>query len=298
MKNKILIIILTLFISVLAELVIFDTENISSAGGIRATTTNNIISSRSSGSSDSWGPKIKLEITDNNGLKNICYFGVDARATDAWDKDIIFEFDGNQLEENEFLPPPGFTLYSYMIKDTLMEADSQSYVDFREIPNERDDFMHKFRLRVNWGNSSNITINWGEIPEGIDSAKFRSYHWYDEDEYIDMLSNTEFQTDRRSNFIKFDFVVWYNKTASIKEKQNIFIETYPNPATDYIYLDMNKYKSYIIRNLCGQILCNSLESNNMSINNSIDISGLSNGIYFIELVGASGKIFFCKLIKK
>ena len=245
---------------------------------------------------NNWGPKIKLEITDNNDTQNICYFGVDEKATDSWDKDVIFEFDGKQLQENEFLPPPGFSLYCYMVKDSLMESDSQSYVDFREIPKDLDNFKHKFRLRVNWGISSNITIKWGDLPAGIDSAKFRSYHWYDEDQYIDMRSTPEFQTDRKSNFIKFDFIIWYNKNSSIKEKQSpVFINTYPTPAVNYIYIDSNKYTSYTIRNLCGQII---YTDSNIINRNSIEVSYLTSGIYLIELVDTLGKISFGKLIKK
>ncbi len=66
--------------------------------------------------------------------------------------------------------------------------------------------------------------------------------------------------------------------TSIIETNNIFI--YPNPATDFITLNIrNKVADIKIYDMLGNVV---LAKNNLSLNGKIDISSLSNGMFFLK----------------
>jgi hypothetical protein len=58
------------------------------------------------------------------------------------------------------------------------------------------------------------------------------------------------------------------------------IKIYPNPATNYIQVDLDEAESYEILDMTGKSYLNLTATDS----NKIDISGLSNGIYFIRAI--------------
>jgi len=86
-------------------------------------------------------------------------------------------------------------------------------------------------------------------------------------------------------------------TTGINEGQDFVFETFPNPASDFIFINhsanfsIDKYK---IVNSSGQIL-SELTAISNSLKESIDVSNLSNGIYFLEAC-KDEKIYYSKFV--
>lgn len=243
-----------------------------------------------------WGPKIKISTTNDVGQQGDCYIGVDVLASDGWDEGVIFNFDGQELKEYDCLPPmaPPGTIYCVIVRDSTLPYDSYTYTDFRGIP-ETKQFMHKYRLEVMWGPySQKINIKWGKLPDGIDSAKFRCYEWFDATPDVDMRQVEEITIDNEA-LHRFDFTIYYNKDHSgIIEKSLDFIDIYPNVVEDYFYIDNLQFQSCEILNTCGSSV---LHLENLT-ENQINTKNLVSGLYFIKLIDNYGKIHFSKIIKR
>jgi glutamine amidotransferase-like uncharacterized protein len=92
---------------------------------------------------------------------------------------------------------------------------------------------------------------------------------------------------------------WLTNSAQTSVEDNegsTSISLYPNPVTDYLYIDgssSNNYKSYIIYNVSGKKV---YTSNNTDAR--IDITDLDSGSYMLEITTQSGKVNRQKFIKE
>lgn len=81
------------------------------------------------------------------------------------------------------------------------------------------------------------------------------------------------------------------EVSNIQLKNN-FISIYPNPSTNVLFIETDeKIETAICVNYLGQSISLKLE------NNSCDVSGLSEGIYFISFSSQEGKVVTKKFIK-
>lgn len=249
-----------------------------------------------------WGPKIKLEIMNDNEQNRKLYIGTDTNATNEWDKDVEFYYDTTKLIEDFDLPPapPSDIMYCALIRDSTQPFDSYTYVDFRSIPKNESKFMHKYQMKIiNWASNTDkpyITIKWDKIKNGIDSAKIRCYSWFDENKYVDMMTNNELITKNESDKV-FDIIIWFNKdNLNINEKyENNKTKLYPNPIVNELNIESDdeimKYKIY-------SILGTIIEQKNISKNAKIDMSKYNKGNYIIELENQIGTKNYYNVIKK
>jgi hypothetical protein len=82
--------------------------------------------------------------------------------------------------------------------------------------------------------------------------------------------------------------VYFSKPESNNVKEEVFstFNVYPNPATSNLNLDIDAatatISNYSLINLQGQVVLSN-DVNNTSINTSIDVSNVSNGVYFLKL---------------
>ena len=77
-------------------------------------------------------------------------------------------------------------------------------------------------------------------------------------------------------------VVTLSNAVGINEiSNNDKVVIYPNPANDNINIDVKNYNEIIITDISGKVVMN-LDSASIQ-NNTIDISNLSNGIYFVTI---------------
>jgi hypothetical protein len=91
-------------------------------------------------------------------------------------------------------------------------------------------------------------------------------------------------------------VVTLSNTVGITEiNKNDNIIIYPNPANDNINIDVKNYNEIIITDISGKVVIN-LDSASTQ-NNTIDVSNLSNGIYFVT-IKSDEQLITKKLIKQ
>jgi len=243
-----------------------------------------------------WGPKIRLDFESEAGQTQKIFIGVDAKATDGWDSAVVFEYNDTTITENYNLPPfpPPDYMYCALERDSINRY--LSYVDMRGIP-EDSIFFHKYTILI-WWNATvlfpYIDVKWGQLPDGIDSAKFRCYQWMDDDYYVDMRENDGIRLDNQAYKDCYVYV-WYNKKhIDIKEVQpNILL--FPNPANDYITFYNENNTDYVIINYAGE----NMQNGNLQLNtkNNIDIAALPIGAYYI-LLNRNGEHKKHKFIKK
>ncbi|MDP1728508.1 MAG: T9SS type A sorting domain-containing protein [Bacteroidota bacterium] len=126
--------------------------------------------------------------------------------------------------------------------------------------------------------------NWGNEPDdytGQDALGFAFTNW-------PLGIAGEWNDIKESNLLYY--IIEYSGTTSISEmKSNEFL-VYPNPVEDFITLAFNKSSpdlKYNLSNLNGKILLQGILTNTI---NTIDISSLIPGIYFVDVNGSKHKI--------
>ncbi|MCF6279054.1 MAG: T9SS type A sorting domain-containing protein [Flavobacteriaceae bacterium] len=94
----------------------------------------------------------------------------------------------------------------------------------------------------------------------------------------------------------FDYIKWRNEgmqALNIDEVEESEINIYPNPATNTFTINLKNetLKKVIVYNQLGQQI-------KKATTNEVNISNLSNGIYFVRITSQSGNVITKKLIKK
>jgi hypothetical protein len=261
--------------------------------------------------------KLRINITNEISQKTpTLYIGVDTNATDLYDKNVKFIAFDTVIREEDLPPfPPFDNIYAALLiccDEDNSSKEINSYVDFRAIPEDEDEFYRKYLFYISWNlNYLNATIKWDKLPNGIDSAKIIDT-LYTESINCNMNENDSVVVKNPTKHYNTLYIVkiWFNKnTGSIKErphsKQNKFTIS-PNPANDAIFIkniitvdnitttnNVNEIQAinYTILSLIGQKLDEGI------YNNKINISNLDKGLYFIKLQDASGNIYYNKFIK-
>ncbi|MGO3182535.1 MAG: T9SS type A sorting domain-containing protein [Aequorivita sp.] len=132
---------------------------------------------------------------------------------------------------------------------TLSQCDFQSHNDFE------NDYFGYFTS----GNSYSYEIEYGPISE---------------DYSLTLYSASGFE------------LVYYEHPLSVSENKKIAINIYPNPVSDELYIisEKGEIKSISIFSTSGIKV---LEES--KFHKSIDVSGLSKGIYFMEIISYEGR---------
>jgi hypothetical protein len=94
--------------------------------------------------------------------------------------------------------------------------------------------------------------------------------------------------------INFDSNVGTLAEEVVSEKN--ILTLYPNPSSDFVSLRLSSLatiKSVEIYNVVGSLVYKQLSNTP-----TIDISELTNGIYFIKAMDSNGKVYTCKLVKQ
>jgi hypothetical protein len=97
--------------------------------------------------------------------------------------------------------------------------------------------------------------------------------------------------DGISNLVEFDIIIGTPLNSGIQtEASDILI--YPNPVSNFIFINNQKtIKEFSIYNIIGQ----KIESK--MIDNQINVSNLTKGIYFLKLSDQTGKNYTTKFTK-
>ena len=97
-----------------------------------------------------------------------------------------------------------------------------------------------------------------------------------------------------------NITIWLASGGSIatdvKENNEALFNIYPNPATNNLSIDLNSHEesyNFQISDVLGTILI----TDKMTSTSTIDLSSISNGIYFIKLIDKENKTFIKKFLK-
>ncbi len=96
-----------------------------------------------------------------------------------------------------------------------------------------------------------------------------------------------------------DSAFYGSSPLSVNENANTEFSIYPNPVKNDLLLNSNKKSGNLkihIFNIVGKLLSN--KTSNFKIQESIDVSNLSNGIYFLNIKDENGNIEVKKFIKE
>lgn len=107
--------------------------------------------------------------------------------------------------------------------------------------------------------------------------------------------NNDGKMDVLASSYSLDEIIWFENHGplSIEENTATLFNIYPNPTNGLLYINSTISISEIsVYNNLGQLLFTSEETN------QIDISALSDGIYFVKIKGESGEIETKKVMKK
>ncbi|MDR6967163.1 N-acetylneuraminic acid mutarotase [Flavobacterium arsenatis] len=110
---------------------------------------------------------------------------------------------------------------------------------------------------------------------------------YSNGKYLEALANTE-----NSYLLKEVYVVLFsNNNLSVNNLKSDKIKIYPNPVSDMLFIKMENFESLTLLDLSGKQLLKQNEK-------AVDLSGLSSGIYVINLVDTNGNKYIEKVIKQ
>lgn len=110
-----------------------------------------------------------------------------------------------------------------------------------------------------------------------------------------------YESSAPNNGDTLTFILNINQANAINQNSinNNLISVYPNPANDYLHINFNgvdieKVKEIKIVNTIGQVVF--IDSQKIVDNQKIDVSGLSNGVYLLQLTNYNNNIIQTKKI--
>lgn len=150
-------------------------------------------------------------------------------------------------------------------------------------------FLNRPRIEMGLSPASGMASFTKTIPAGMTISDFETVYFYCQafNQFWDYGSFTPFSTSNCALLGTSDF-------------ENNKLQLYPNPATNELKFqldDVSTNYKIAIYNTLGSLL---YESTNQSSNstNSINISHLNSGIYFVQITDSENRIYQKRLIKK
>jgi hypothetical protein len=109
--------------------------------------------------------------------------------------------------------------------------------------------------------------------------------------------------DQSNNTLSYDFtnLASFSKITASSEGSTLsvdpvaittYIKVYPNPTTDKLFISSNSPQKAMIFNLAGQMVLESLSTN------ELNVRGIPNGVYILNLENDAQQTSSFKIIKK
>ncbi len=99
-------------------------------------------------------------------------------------------------------------------------------------------------------------------------------------------------------FLKAQSMKSYSTVTGVNESQQNEVVIYPNPASDYLYIDPNSFANFPVTVSVIDMTGKSLLTYRIdSVSETIDLSNINPGFYFVQTVDSSGKTMTSRLIK-
>ena len=73
-------------------------------------------------------------------------------------------------------------------------------------------------------------------------------------------------------------------------EENIYFDIYPNPVNDKLYIETEtEIKEVVVYDVYGRVQ-NLRNSKTQKLRNSIDVTDLNSGVYFVKIVTSEGEV--------
>jgi hypothetical protein len=177
---------------------------------------------------------------------------------------------------------------------------------------------HQNQIELNWKTAQETNNVGFEIERSVNNLNYKKIGFVNgmgntlrtiKYTFLDELENFEKQDALAENLyyrlkqIDFDGNFNYSKTITIKAPSISSCNSYPNPFSDKINVQVysnvsNQLCEIQILNLMGQVLIqkNWITNSNQSVFEVTETAGFNSGIYFLKVI-VSGKSYIFKLIK-
>ncbi len=231
---------------------------------------------------------INIEATNTNGeVQNNLKIGVHPDASDYID-------EGSPFNEYEF-PGHGMggTLHCFFkVPDKFTEGNTTcTYIDYRK-ENIEAAYKVVYIMDAQFGDEE-MTLKWNikENPR-LDSAYIEDDYSTIDLFYYDMLAQDEC-TLTNDAWKKIKITLVFTDPVSVEDNQEeTDISVYPNPASEYLKINVDNIQSYIIFDATGREVLNKDYNGQM-----VDISNLQKGFYNIVLIDYNANLQSKKFIK-
>ena len=222
-------------------------------------------------------------------------------STNLWDDLIpnteytIFVLSKNAAGENiqidkqnvttEILGGEGISVIDLQVKVT-----SNTSVFVTATPNEETAEYHYILIEKSYADS----IGADSTLMIVQTVPYSLYD-IDEWEWIDLKANTEFYAIAQGKnakgewgeITKLEFIT--SMESNIELAENNF-NIYPNPVNDKLYIATEtEAEEVVVYDVYGRIQ-NLRNSETQKLGNSIDVSNLNSGVYFLKVVTANGEV--------
>jgi hypothetical protein len=196
------------------------------------------------------------------------------------------------------------TFYRY---DSLIHLGDTSYIDriSKDLgvgfaSQHQDDFINPDTLvyvkaKVKSNAYINDTLNWVKVEGMFISDSAYNYIIIGNFNFNDTI---ELINQYNYYYIDSVSVIDFGKVGMEEEQQNEKINLYPNPCNKSLVISHQSLVNAIeLKNVLGQLVyCEWLKMNTESY--QLNTENLPNGIYFIKIIDANGKVYNAKFVKE
>ena len=216
------------------------------------------------------------------GIDGTCYWAIAPYS----DMSIIID---NQLDENAYL----FETFNKYFHDNLVESTSSDSSKILVFSTASQDANYAFCLINRTPEIQNVQVQMTNLsPSNLDR-----YSWNEENEYFTASTNWSDLNNGNMSLLPYSvnlFIGEINPLAVADIKNIDDIVLFPNPNNGILYLsDPHTVKTFQVISLSGAIV----KSGKVK-NNSIDLTKISSGLYFIKTLNDKGIPSMLKVIKK
>jgi hypothetical protein len=113
-------------------------------------------------------------------------------------------------------------------------------------------------------------------------------HFKSEDQFI--LCIDDISINNFVNCQKWSHNFSLNLDATSLTEENIYFDIYPNPVNDKLYIETEtEIKEVVVYDVYGRVQ-NLRNSKTQKLRNSIDVTDLNSGVYFVKIVTSEGEV--------
>ena len=234
---------------------------------------------------DSWSP-IELEVAEDwNSFDPVLYsilgFNNISKSTDATDGSYSLRIDVNEMNVEEDIVP--------FISNGAFDFEEEDIMGGSEFTSSPILFKGDFKFLSDDGDEANIYLHfWNDEGESIEYEETLSptEDWeefsidIDLDFTPDSVLAVLFSGGIAESAMLYDNIRFVYDDVSVADNGAIDIQSYPNPANDFVHVGINEAADLVITDLLGHTV---YAQSDLNKSDDVNTSEWPNGIYLIKV---------------